>query len=83
MASMFGLVWTLDTTPMTNIEEKPLMIMAGMETNIKYSPYGRALLQSEDDWVFDFSMVVELPVLYGINVIRDIQQVTTDGDRQI
>jgi hypothetical protein len=83
MASMFGLVWTLDTTPMTNIEEKPLMIMAGMETNIKYSPYGRAFLQSEGDWVFDFSMVVELPVLYGINVIRDIQQVTTDGDRQI
>jgi hypothetical protein len=28
-------------------------------------------------------MVVVLPVLYGNNVIRNIQQATTDGDRQI
>jgi hypothetical protein len=28
-------------------------------------------------------MVVALPLLYGDNVIRNIQQVTTDGNRQI
>jgi hypothetical protein len=26
MATMFGSFWTLDTTPMTNIEDRPLMI---------------------------------------------------------
>jgi hypothetical protein len=83
MATMFGFVWTLDTTPMTNIEDRPLMIMAGMETNRKSSPYGRAFLPSEGERVFDFSMVVVLPLIYGINVIRNIQQVTTNGDRHI
>jgi hypothetical protein len=74
---------TLDTTPMMNIEDRPLMIMDGMCTNRKSSPYDRAFLPSECEWVFDFSMVVALPLLYGNNVIRNIQQVTTDGDRQI
>jgi hypothetical protein len=75
MATMFGFFWTLDTTPMMNIEDRPLMIVAGMETNRKSSPYGGAFLPSEGEWVFDFSMVVVLPLLYGINVIRNIQQV--------
>jgi hypothetical protein len=70
------------TTPMMNIEDRPLMIMADME-NRKPSPCGRAFPPSEGEWVFDFSMVVALPLLYGINVIRNTQQVTTDGDRQI
>jgi hypothetical protein len=83
MATMFGSFWTLDTTPMTNIEDRPLMIMAGMCTNRKSCPYGRAFLPSEGELVFDFSMVVVLPLLYGNNVIRNIQQVTTNGDRQI
>jgi hypothetical protein len=83
MATMFGFVWTLDATPMKNIEDRPLMIVAGMETNRKSSPFGRAFLPSEDEWVFNFSMVVALPLLHGINVIRNIQQVTTDGDMQI
>jgi hypothetical protein len=73
----------LDTTPMINIENSPLMIIAGMETNRKSSPYGRAFLPSEGEWAFDFSMVVALPLIYGINVTINIQQVTTDGDRQI
>jgi hypothetical protein len=83
MATMFGSFWTLDTTPMTNIEDRPLTIMAGMYTNRKSCPHGRAFLPSEGEWVFDFSMVVALTLLYGNNVIRNIQQVTTDGDRQI
>jgi hypothetical protein len=77
------LFWTLDTTPMMNIEDRPLMIMAGMCTNRKYIPYGRAFLPSDGEWVFDFSMVVALPLLYGFNIIINIHQVTTDGDRQI
>jgi hypothetical protein len=83
MATMFGFFLTLDATPMTNIEDRPLMIMAGMEANRKSSPFGRAFLTSEGEWVFEFSMVVALTLLYEINVIRNIQQVTTDGDRQI
>jgi hypothetical protein len=68
---------------MTNIEDRPLMIMAGMCTNRKISPYGRASPPSEGEWVFYFSMVVAFTLLYGNKVIRNIQQVTTDGDRQI
>jgi hypothetical protein len=58
MTTMFGTFWTLDTTPMKNIEDRPLMIMAGMCTNRKSCPYSRAFLPSEGEWVFDFSMVV-------------------------
>jgi hypothetical protein len=68
---------------MMNIEDRPLVIMDGMCTNRKSSPYGRAFLGSQVKWVFDFSMVVALPLLYGNNIIRHIQQVTTDGDRKI
>jgi hypothetical protein len=46
-------------------------------------PYGRAFLPSESEWVFDFSMDVALPYVYGNKVIRNIQQVTTNGNRQI
>jgi hypothetical protein len=83
MSSMFGFVWTLDSTPLTNIEDRPLMIMTDLETNRKSSPYGRYFLPSDGEWVFDFSMVVVLPLLYEINVTRNIQQVTTDGDTHI
>jgi hypothetical protein len=51
--------------------------MAGTETYRKPSHYGRSFLQSEGEWAFNFSMVVVLPLLYRINVIRNIQQVTT------
>jgi hypothetical protein len=68
---------------MTNIEDRPLMKMAGMCTTRKSCPYGRAFLPSEGEWVFDVSMVVALPLIYGKNVIQNIQEVTTDGDRQI
>jgi hypothetical protein len=54
MATRFGFVWILDTAPMMNIEDNPLMIMSGMESNRKSSRYGRAFLPSEGEWVFDF-----------------------------
>jgi hypothetical protein len=40
------------------------MIMDGMETNRKFSPYGRDFFPSEGEWVFVFFMVVVLPLLY-------------------
>jgi hypothetical protein len=58
MDTMFGSFWTLYTTPMANIEDRALMIMAGMCKNRKSCPYGRAFIPSEVEWVFDFSMVV-------------------------
>jgi hypothetical protein len=61
MATMFGFVWNLDTTPMVNIKDRTLMIMAGMETNRKSSPYGRAFLPSEGEWVFDSSWLWRYP----------------------
>jgi hypothetical protein len=65
MTTMFGSFWTLDTNPTTNIEDRPLMIMAGMCTNRRSCPYGRSFLPSEGEWVFNFSMVVALPLLYA------------------
>jgi hypothetical protein len=60
------------------------MIMAGMCTNRNFSPYGRAFLPSEGEWVCDFSMVVALSLLYGTDGIINIKQnTTTDGDREI
>jgi hypothetical protein len=44
----------IDTTPMANIADRPLMIMAGMEINRKSIPYGRAFLPSEGEWMFGF-----------------------------
>jgi hypothetical protein len=38
MATKFFVWWTLDTTPMMNIEDRPLMIMAGMCTNKNLAP---------------------------------------------
>jgi hypothetical protein len=68
---------------MMNNEDRPLMIMIDMCTNRRSSPYDRAFLPSEGKWAFEFSMVVELPLLYGNNLIRNIQQVTTGGRQQI
>jgi hypothetical protein len=50
---------------MMNVEDRPLMIMAGMCSNRTSIPYDRAVLPSEGEWVFNFSMVVALPLLYG------------------
>jgi hypothetical protein len=83
MAAMFGFFGTLDNTPMSNIEDRSFMIMDVMCTDRKSRPCSISFLPSEDQWVFDFSMVVALLVLQGNNFIRNIQQVTTDGDRQI
>jgi hypothetical protein len=40
MATMFGFLFTRDTTPMTNIEDRPLMIVAGMTTKQQTVPFG-------------------------------------------
>jgi hypothetical protein len=82
MATMFGF-FTLDTIPMMNIEDIPLVIMDVMSITRKPSPYGRAFHPSKGEWVFYFSIVVALPLFYGNNIIRNIQQVITDVDRQI
>jgi hypothetical protein len=34
MATMFGSFWTIDTTPMMNIEDRPLMIIAGNDAHL-------------------------------------------------
>jgi hypothetical protein len=83
MATMFGFLFTCDTTPMMNIEDRPLMIVAGMTTKRQTVPFGKAFLPNEYRWVFDFSWDVAFPLMYGYNVIRKVQQITTDGDSQI
>jgi hypothetical protein len=59
------------------------MTVAGMTTRRQTVRFGRALLPNECRWVFDFSWDVAFPPMYGDNVIRKVQQVTTDGDSQI
>jgi hypothetical protein len=54
MANMFGFVWALDTTPMTNIENRPWMIMAGMETNRKPILMAELSSQAKVNWYLTF-----------------------------
>jgi hypothetical protein len=39
MATMFGFLFTCDTTPIANIEDRPLMIVAGMTTKRQNSSF--------------------------------------------
>jgi hypothetical protein len=47
MATMFGFLFTCDTPLMINIEDRPLMIVAGMPTKRQTVPLGRAFLPNE------------------------------------
>jgi hypothetical protein len=83
MATVFSFFFTCDTTPMKNIEDISIMIVAGMTTKQQTAPFGRAFLSKECCWVFNFSWDVEFPLMYGYNVFIKVQQVTTDGGSQI
>jgi hypothetical protein len=69
MATMFGFLFMCVTTPMMNIEYRPLMKFAGMNTEQHTVPFGRAFLPNECCWVFDFSWDVEFSLMDGENVI--------------
>jgi hypothetical protein len=41
MVTMFGFLLTCDTTPMMNIEDIPLSIVAGMTSKRQIVPFGK------------------------------------------
>jgi hypothetical protein len=47
-------LWMTTINPMMNIEDRPLMIVAGMTTKQQTVPFGRAFLPNKCRWVFYF-----------------------------
>jgi hypothetical protein len=65
-----------DTTGDTNIEDRMLMIVTGLENMRRNFPSLRAVLPSECQWVFHFSISYVFPKLLGQGTIRHIKQVS-------
>jgi uncharacterized protein YlbG (UPF0298 family) len=60
----------------TSIEDRMLMIVAGLDNIRRNFPSILALLPSEYQWVFPFSFSYVFPKLLGVATIRRIQQAT-------
>jgi hypothetical protein len=81
--TMFPEVLSIDTTYGTNREKRPLLVFAGTDNNRKNFTALRAFLPSEYEWVFRYVFEVAIPSLIGEATVERINQINTDGDRQI
>jgi hypothetical protein len=54
MDTMFGFIFTCDTTLMMNIEDRTLMIVAAMTTKQQTVPFVRVFLPNECRWFSTF-----------------------------
>jgi hypothetical protein len=81
--TMFPKVLSIDTTYGTNREKRPLLVFAGTDNNRKKITALRAFLPSEYEWVFHYIFEVAIPSLIGEATVQLINQINTDGDRQI
>jgi hypothetical protein len=66
----------VDTTGGINIEDRMLMIVAGLDNMRRYFPSPRAFLTSECQWVFHFLFSYVFPKLLGQGTVRRIKQVS-------
>jgi hypothetical protein len=60
-----------------------LLVFAGTDNNRKNFTALRAFLPSECEWVFQYVFEIEIPSLIGEATVERINQINTDGDRQI
>ena len=74
---------SVDTTSSTNKECRPLIIIGGIDSNRRNFSGGHALVPNESKWAFLFFFKFALGFLYGDDVIKRIQQISTDGDSHI
>jgi hypothetical protein len=81
--TMFPKVLSIDTTYGTNRKKRPLLVFAGTDNNRKNFTALRAFLPSECEWVFRYVFEVAIPSLIGEATVERINQINTDGDRQI
>jgi hypothetical protein len=81
--TMFPKVFSIDTTYGTNIEKIPLLVFAGIDNNSKNFTALRVFLPSECEWVFRYVFEIAIPSLIGEANVEHINQINTDGDRQI
>ena len=73
----------VDVTHGTNSETRPLCVSASIDANMKTFTPIRAFLPSECQWVFHWLWASAIPSLLGIETIRRIQLVLSDGDSKI
>jgi hypothetical protein len=81
--TMFPKVFSIDTTYGTNREKRPLLVFAGTDNNRKNFTALSAFLPSECEWVFRYVFEIAIPSLIGEATVERINQINTDGDRQI
>jgi hypothetical protein len=66
----------VDTTGDTNIEDRMLMIVAGLDNTRRNFPSLQAFLPSECQWVFHFLFSYVFPKLLGQGTVRRIKHVS-------
>jgi hypothetical protein len=81
--TIFPEVLSIDTTYVTNREKRPLLVFSGTDNNRKNFTAMSAFLPSECEWVFRYVFEVTIPSLIGEATVERINQINTDGNRQI
>jgi hypothetical protein len=73
---MYPELLAVDKTWDTNIENRMLMIVAGLDNMRRSFPSLQAFLPSEYQWVFHFSLSYVFPKLLGQGTVRRLKQVS-------
>jgi hypothetical protein len=81
--TMLPEVLSIDTTYGTNREKRTLLVFDGTDNNRKNFTALRAFPPSECEWVFQYVFEITIPSLIGEATVERINQINTDGDRQI
>jgi hypothetical protein len=81
--TMFPEVLSIDATYGTNREKRTLLVFAGTDKNMKNFTALSAFLPSECEWVFRYVFEIAIPSLISEATVERINQINTDGDRQI
>jgi hypothetical protein len=81
--AIFPEVLSIDTKYGTNRENRPLLVFAGTDHDLKNFTGLQAFLPSECEWVFHYIFEVVIPTLIGTSTVERINQISTDGERQI
>jgi hypothetical protein len=81
--TMFPEVLSIDTTYGTNREKRPLLVFSGTDNNRKNFTVLCAFLPYKCEWVFRYIFEIAIPSLIGEATVERINQMNTDGERQI
>jgi hypothetical protein len=79
---LFPNVLKIDCTSGTNNEKRPLLTMTVMDQNARSWIIFRALLPNERAWTFKWIFQEVLPNMLGMEFLKQVQVIITDGDSQ-